>query len=139
MPLRNSTRSVLLAIGGSAILAAAVVQAAINVPHLREDMLEMGMRATLLRAILLVLYFSVVAMFAFAALVLNAAASVGRGRMPPLLPLWLIAGTYVIFGVVAYARVDASAHFLGYAAMGLIVGIGAAPTRIRLKADITPF
>jgi hypothetical protein len=115
----------LLSVGGIAILASAVVHGVSNVPHLREDMLEIGMRPTLLRAVSLVLYFSVVAMFAFAALVLSGAISLLRGKVPQPLPLWLIAGTYVIFGGVAFVKIAPSVHYLGYALMGLVVAIGA--------------
>ena len=83
----------------------AVVHGVINVPHLREDMLEIGMRSSLLGAISLVLYFSVVAMFAFAALVLTGAISLLRGKSPQLAPLWLIAGSYLVFGLVAFVRI----------------------------------
>ncbi len=128
MPARDSIRAILLLVGGAAILASAFAHGLINVPHLRQDMVEIGMRPSLLRAISLVLYFSVVAMFAFAALVLTAAIALLRGKAPQLVPLWPIAGSYLIFGVVAFVRVSPSAHFLGYAFMGLLVATGAALT-----------
>jgi len=122
-------QGILLLVGGAAILAAAVAHGAINVPHLREDMLEIGMRPSLLGAISLVLYFSVVAMFAFAAIVLSGAISLLRGNIPQLAPLWLIAGSYLVFGFVAFVRIDPNVHFLGYALMGLLVAMGAAVSR----------
>jgi hypothetical protein len=128
MPIRDSIRGTLLLVGGAGILASAVLQGALNVPHLRQDMLEIGMRPSLLAAISLVLYFSVVAMFAFAALVLSGAISQLRGKAPQLVPLWLIAGSYLIFGFVAFVRIDPNAHFLGYAFMGFLVAMGAAPS-----------
>ena len=128
MPVRDSIRGMLLLVGGAAILASAVIHGVINVPHLRQDMLEIGMRQSLFGAISLVLYFSVVAMFASAALVLTAAISLLRGKIPQLIPLWLIAGSYLIFGIVAFVRIDPNAHFLGYAFMGLLVAVAAAPS-----------
>ena len=125
MTLRDPIRFILLLAGGIAIVAAAIVHGAVNVPHLREDMLDLGVRRTLLLAISLVLYFSVVAMFGFAALVLGAAASLLRGNAPSPAPLWVVAGTYVTFGIVAFVAVLPSPHFLGYAAMGALVGAGA--------------
>ncbi|MGZ6141910.1 MAG: hypothetical protein ACXWLM_01170 [Myxococcales bacterium] len=119
------TRGILLLAGGALILASAVVHAWVNVPHLREDMIEIGMRRTLLSAVSLVLWFSVVAMFAFAALVLNGAVAALRGRAPAAVPLWLIGGAYLAFGIFAFARIAPVPHFLGYAAMGLLVAIGA--------------
>ena len=126
MPARYSIPGLLLLAGGAAILGTAVVHGVINVPHLREDMLEIGMRSSLLGAISLVLYFSVVAMFAFAALVLTGAISLLRGKSPQLAPLWLIAGSYLVFGLVAFVRIDPNVHFLGYALMSLPVAMGAA-------------
>ncbi len=119
-------RILLLLIGGAAILASAVLHGLINVPHLREDMVEIGVRPSLFGAISLVLYFSVVAMFAFAALILGGAISLFRGKVPQVLPLWLIAGTYLIFGIVAYVKIGHSIHYLGYALMGIVVAMGAA-------------
>jgi hypothetical protein len=43
-----------------------------------------------------------------------------------LVPLWLIAGSDLIFGIVAFVRIDPNAHFLGYTFMGLLVAVGAA-------------
>jgi hypothetical protein len=126
MRVRDAASGAVLFVGGAAILASAFVHGLINVPHLREDMAEIGMRPSLLGAISLVLYFSVVAMFAFAALVLTGAVSVLRETRPELVPLWLIAGSYLTFGLVAFVRIDPNAHFLGYAFMGLLVAVGAA-------------
>jgi hypothetical protein len=131
MAAHDSMRGTLLLIGGAAILASAVVHGTINVPHLREDMLEIGTRPSLLGAVSLVLYFSVIAMFAFAGLVLAAAVFLLRGRRPQAVPLWLVAGCYLLFGIVAFTRVAPSVHFLGYAAMGVVVAAGAAPWRER--------
>lgn len=125
MSARASAASVLLLVGGAAILASALLHGAVNVPHLRGDMLEIGVRSSLVGAISLVLYFSVVAMFAFAGLVLAGGVASLVGRAPHRAALWLVAGCYIAFGIVAYALVDANAHFLGYAGMGLVVALGA--------------
>jgi hypothetical protein len=62
----------------------------------------------------------------FGALVLTAAISTFRGKTPPIAPLWLVAAGYVTFGLAAFVRIDANVHFLGYAAIGLVVATGAA-------------
>jgi hypothetical protein len=126
MRKRDEIRGVILLIAGAAIFASALLHGAVNVPHLRQDMLEIGVRQSLIGAVSLVLYFSVVAMFAFAAVVLVGAISSFRGRVPGPLPLWLVAACYVVFGLVAYFRVDPNAHYLGYAFMGLLVAAGTA-------------
>jgi hypothetical protein len=136
MPARDSIRGIFLLVGGAAILASAVLHGVINVPHLRQEMVEIGMRPSLLGAISLVLYFSVVAMFAFAALVFSGAASLLRGGVPQLVPLWLIAGSYLVFGLAAFVKIGPNVHFLGYALMGLLVAMGAGPSHRRLDGLI---
>jgi hypothetical protein len=123
--MRHSISSLLLALAAVAILGSAALHGIVNVPHLREDMVEIGVRPTLLGAVMLVLYFSVVAMFGFGGLVLNGAVQRMRGGSPQMAPLWVVAGSYVVFGLAAFVLVGRSPHFLGYAAMGLLVAVGA--------------
>lgn len=124
-------KALLLGIGGALILASAVLHGVVNVPHLREDLVEIGTRPTLLKAVSLVLWFSVVAMFGFAALVLHAAFA----RAPRPGPLWIVAAIYAVFGLVAYFAVGRSPHFLGYSAMGLFVAAGAALQGSRIRTS----
>lgn len=133
MMRRDSVRGSLLVGAGVAMLASGILHGVVNVPHLREDMLEIGMRPTLLAAISLVLYFSVAAMFGFAALVLVSALSLLRGRLTSPTALWLIGATYVVFGVCAFVGIARNTHFLGYALMGLAVTVAALPPS---KADL---
>lgn len=124
--MRQSFSGLLLALAAIGILGSAVLHGMINVPHLREDMVEIGTRPTLLGAVTLVLYFSVVAMFAFGGLVLSGAVRSLRGRSPEPAPLWVVAVSYMAFGLAAFTLVGRSPHFLGYAVMGLLVALGAA-------------
>ncbi len=124
--MRDQIRGAVLLIAGLAILASAMLHGFVNVPHLHEDLIELGVRRTLMGTVMLLLYFSVVAMFAFAGLVLNGAVSALRGRSPHQAPLWLVAACYVVFGVGAFALVTRSPHMLGYACMGMLVAVGAA-------------
>jgi hypothetical protein len=126
MAERNSMRGTILLVGAAAILASAVVHGVINVPHLRADLIEMHTRPRVVGAVSLVLYFSVVAMGIFGALVLSAAVSAYRGKRPAAAPLWLVAAGYMTFGLAAFVWIDANVHFLGYAMMGLVVATGAA-------------
>jgi hypothetical protein len=129
--MRRAIHHAALLLAGIAITGSAMLHGFVNVPHLYEDLLEIGVRRTLVSAVMLVLCFSIVAMFAFGGLVLSSAAASLRGRQPPRAPLWIIAASYVTFGVVAFALVSRSHHMLGYSTMGLLVGLGAAlrPTR----------
>jgi hypothetical protein len=121
-----SAPAAVLALAGAAILASAALHGLVNVPHLVEDLGEVGVRATVMRPVTLVLYFSVVAMAAFGALVLHGAASALRGAASRPPALWVVAASYVAFGLGAYALVGRSPHFLGYAGMGVLVALGAA-------------
>ena len=76
----------------------------VNVPHLREDMLEIGMRPSLLVAVSLVLYFSVVAMFAFAVRGLAGAVSLLRGAFAVGSPLDDRRQVMWFFGFVAFVQ-----------------------------------
>lgn len=134
--MRQSISSLLLALAAVAILGSAVLHGVVNVPHLHEDMVEIGVRPTLLGAVMLVLYFSVVAMFAFGGLVLNGAVRSLRGGSPEPAPLWVVATSYMVFGLAAFAWVGRSPHFLGYAAMGLLVALGAALRNPRWARDL---
>jgi hypothetical protein len=140
--MRQSISSLILALAAVAILGSAALHGFVNVPHLREDLVEIGTRPTLLGAVMLVLYFSVVAMFGFGGLVLNGAVQRMRGGSPRLMPLWVVAGCYVVFGLAAFVLLWRSPHFLGYAGMGLLVALGAGlgslpPSENRLNSGPT--
>src|SRR2546430_17520061 len=106
--MRDGIRGIVLLIASVAILGSAMLHGIVNVPHLREDLLEIGVRPTLIAAVMLVLYFSVVAMFAFGSLVLSSAVGSLRGGRPHQAPLWIIGTTYVVFGIVAVVLVSRS-------------------------------
>ena len=76
------------------------------------------------------LYFSVVAMFAFGALVLSSAVRSFRGGHPQAATLWIIAASYMAFGLAAFLLVSRSPHMLGYAGMGVLVAVGATLGRV---------
>lgn len=99
---------------------AALVYATISVPHLREDMVEINVRPTLLGAVSLGLHFGTFAMFAFACLVFVAAIQCLRGALTARLSLSIIAGIYIGFGIFAFVW-SGSHHTLGYAFIGLLV------------------
>ena len=122
----DEVRGGVLFLAGLAILGSGFLHGLINVPHLKEDLVEIGVRPTLVGAIMLVLYFSVVAMLGFGGLVLTSAVDAFRGKRTAQAPLWLVSAIYVVFGIVAFLFVSRTHHMLGYAAMGLLVAAGAA-------------
>jgi hypothetical protein len=129
--MRHAFRGGILSLASLAILGSAALHGLVNVPHLHEDLLDIGVRPTLLGTVMLVLYFSVVAMFVFGALVLSSAVRSFRGGNPQAATLWIIAASYMAFGLAAFVLVNRSPHMLGYAGMGLLVAVGAALGRMQ--------
>src|SRR3954453_13613885 len=120
--MRDQLRTLLLFSAAIFMFFVAIINVAVNVPHLHEDMVEISVRQTLLRAVMLVLYFASVAMIAFAIIVLIAAVQSLRGAMPAHADLWIIAATYLGFGIAAFA-LTRSHHSLGYSLTGLLIGV----------------
>jgi hypothetical protein len=122
--IKHQSRGVVLLIAGIAMLAGAVLQAVVNVPDLREDLFDLGVHHTIVSGVTMVLVFTVLAMFAFAGIVLNSAYESWKGRLSPVAPLWIVAAVYVIYGAATFAFVG-SPHLLGYALMGVLIASGA--------------
>jgi hypothetical protein len=125
--MRRNIPTVLLLVAGLLMTFAAYVHAAIVVPHLREDMLEIEVRPTLLNATILAMHFGTFAMIAFAGVVLWAAIQSYRRVLLPRIPLAIIALTYIAFGIFAFVATK-SHHTLGYVLMGLLTGVATATT-----------
>ena len=106
-------RTVMLFVAALLIGFAAFVNATVSVPHLREDMLEIHVRPTLLSAVLSGLLFGTLAMFAFALVVFVSALQSLKGSPMARLPLSIIGLTYLAFGIVAFIWTG-SYHTLGY-------------------------
>ena len=113
-------RTVMLFVAALLIGFAAFLNATVSVPHLREDMLEIHVRPTLLSAVLLGLHFGTLAMFAFAFVVFVSALQSLRGSSMARLPLSIIGLTYLAFGIVAFIWTG-SYHTLGYVFGGVLL------------------
>jgi hypothetical protein len=118
--MERKLRTTLLFAAALLMGLAAIVSAGVGVPHLREDMVEINVRPTLLGAVMLGLYFGTFAMFAFACIVLAAAIRSAQGAVTARLPLWIIAATYIGFGILAFAWTRGH-HTLGYVLMGALI------------------
>ena len=118
--MRQTLRTTLLFAAAVLMGFSALVNAIVNVPHLREDMAEINVRPTLLGAVSLGLHFGTLAMFAFACLVLVAAIRSLRVAVTARVPLSIIAATYVGFGIAAFVLTK-SPHTLGYVFMGVLI------------------
>src|SRR5689334_10016020 len=95
-------RAALLFAAAALMLFAAIVSAAIAMPHLREDMLEIHVRPTLLTAVLVAIDFGIIAMFGFTLIVLGAAIQSVRNAAIDRISLAIIAAVYAIFGITAF-------------------------------------
>ena len=118
--MQQTLRTALLFAAALLMAFGAFVNATVSVPHLREDMAEINVRPALLGAVSLGLHFGTFAMFAFAGLVLVAAIKSARRAVIARLPLWIIAATYIGFGIVAFVW-SGSHHTLGYVLMGVLI------------------
>jgi hypothetical protein len=94
----------------------------IVVPDLHGDLLEIGVRPTVLRGTVLHLYFAALAMFGFAIMVSCAAIQVLRGIRPARCPLAIIAVIHIAFGLIAFSR-SHNPHRLGAFAMGVLLAL----------------
>jgi hypothetical protein len=122
-------RSALLFAATLLIGLAAWVNATVVVPHLREDMVEIDVRPTLLGAIVLALNLGSFALVAFATLVLAAGIQSVRSAKIARLPLLIIGAFFLVFGGMAFVKTG-SHHVLGYVLMGILVAAaGAIPQR----------
>ena len=126
--MRQPLRATLLFVAGLLMGFAAVVSAAIAVPHLRGDMVEIHVRPTLLGAVSLGLHFGTFAMFGFA-LVVVAAVQASQGATPSRPLLAIIAAVYVTFGLAAFFLRRGNAHSLGYVLMGVLIGLAGRASR----------
>src|SRR5207245_4953532 len=95
-------RAALLFAAAALMLFAAIVSATISLPHLREDMLEIHVRPTLMAAVLVALSFGTMAMFGFTLIVLAAAIQTVRNAAIDRISLGIIAAVYAIFGITAF-------------------------------------
>jgi len=98
------------------------------VPHLHGDLVEIGVRRTVLGPTVLYLYFGAIAMFGFALMVSGAAIQAMRGLAPARMPLAVIAVIHTAFGLMAFAR-SHNPHHLGFLLMGVLLGAALAIPR----------
>jgi len=122
--MRKYLQLLLLLAAALLMLFAAFTTTTVLVPHLREDLLEINVRPTLLGAVMMGLHFGSVSMFGFGALVLVLAIRALRPAGTDRLLIAIIAGVYLLFGIAAFIGTG-SHHMLGYALVGVLL-VGAA-------------
>ncbi|HXM35904.1 MAG TPA: hypothetical protein VN920_11995 [Pyrinomonadaceae bacterium] len=128
--MKLSLRIALFIASALLMIFGTVGDAFVVVPDLHSDLVEIGVRPTVLGGTVLRLYFGAIANFGFALIVSAAAIQAIRGISPPRLPLAVIAVIYTAFGVLAFSR-SHNPHHLGALAMGVLLGAALAIPRSR--------
>jgi hypothetical protein len=123
--MNQPARAVLLTAAALMMIFGAVGYTTVVLPDLHGDLVEIGVRPSVLGATVLHLYFAAIAMFGFALIVLAAAVQTIRGGVPARMPLAIITIIYTSFGTYAFSR-SHNPHHLGPAVMGLLLGIALA-------------
>jgi hypothetical protein len=118
--MKLSLRSVLFIASALLMMFGAIAYTFILLPDLHGDLVEIGVRPTVLGSTVLHLYFAAFAMFAFALMVAYAAIQTIRGIQPSPFPLAVIAVIYFGFGVILFSR-SHNPHHLGSVAMGVLL------------------
>lgn len=127
--MNQSVRTVLLVAAALLMLFGTVGYAFDVVPDLHGDLIEIGVRPTVLGSTVLYLHFGVIAMLAFTSMTAAAAVQSVRGVAPARPPLAFVAVAYAVFGVLAFSR-GHNPHHLGPVLMGLLLGAALlVPTR----------
>ena len=119
--MKQSFRAALFIAAALLMLFGATGYSLVVVPDLHGDLVEIGVRRSVLGGTLLHLYFAAIAMFGFATMVTVAAIQSIRGIVPARIPLAIITVIYITFGVVAFSR-SHNPHHLGPLAMGMLLG-----------------
>ena len=123
--MKPSTRTALLALGAALMIFGAASNALVLLPDLTGDLIEIGVRPSVLGGTVLGLRFAAMAHFGFAAIVTIAAFQSMRGIAPARAPLAVIAIINIAFGAMAFS-LSHNPHHLGPVLMGILVGLAVA-------------
>jgi len=116
----NSTRTVFLAIAATLMLVGAAGFTFVLLPALHGDLVEIGVRPTVLGGTVVHLYFAGLAMFGFALIAGWALIQSVRGVATATLPLAVAAVIDILFGAIAFTS-SHSPHHLGPLASGVLL------------------
>jgi len=123
----QSLRTGALAIAAVLMMIGALGNALVVVPDLRGDLIEIGVRQTVLGGTVRALYFAALANFGFAILVSAAALESARGIIPARIPLLVAGVIYSVMGVMAFSRSHNPHHFAPVVMGGLLFVATALP------------
>lgn len=118
--MRQPFRTTLLIAATLLMLFGAAGYTLVILPDLHGDLVEIGVRPTVLGATVLHLRFAAMAMFGFAWIVGASAVASMRGAVPATVPLAVIAAIQLALGAMAFAR-SHNPHHLGPVMMGVLI------------------
>jgi len=116
----DSTRTVFLAIAATLMLVGAAGFTFVLLPDLHGDLVEIGVRPTVLGGTVVHLYFAGLAMFGFALIAGWALIQSVRRVATATLPLAVAAVIDILFGAIAFSS-SHSPHHLGPVASGVLL------------------
>jgi hypothetical protein len=119
--MKRSVRTLLLMTSALLMTIVAFGYALVVVPDLHGDLVEIGVRPTVLGGTVMHLYFGGIARFGFALIVWIAAIQAMRGVAVARLPLAVVAIVYTAFGILAFSR-SHNPHHLGPLLAGVLLG-----------------
>jgi hypothetical protein len=105
--------AVLMAIGAAGYIL-------VLLPDLHGDLVEIGVRPSVLGATVLQLRYSALVRVGFTLIVAGAAVQSMRGIAPAPLPLAIVAAIEIVIGVMAFSR-SFNPHHLGSIVMGVLL------------------
>jgi hypothetical protein len=132
--MKQSFRTGLLILSSLLMLFGAVGYIFNIVPDLHGDLVEIGVRPTVLGGTVRYFYFSAIAMFGFALIVSAAAIQSIRGVTPARVPLAVVAVVYTTFGIISFSG-SLNPHHLGPLAAGVLLGAALVVPRSKPRAQ----
>ena len=113
-------RTALLAVAALLIWIGTIGNAFVIVPDVHGDLVELGIRPTVLNAAVDALHAAALADFAFAVILTWAAIQSARGIAPSAVPLATIALVSIVLGTLIFSRTH-SPHHVAPIAMGILI------------------
>ena len=117
----KSLRFALLSAAALLMLFGAFSFTLVLLPDLHGDLIEIGVRRSVLATTVFHLRFAAASMFAFSLMVCGAAVQTMRGKAVARAPLAIVVFIYVVFGVTAFSA-SHNPHHLGPIVMGVLLG-----------------
>lgn len=118
--MRSRIQPVLLALAGLILAFATLTHGRIVVPHLREDLVEIAVRPTLLKAIHQAMNLGVVTLAAATLIILVEALRSYRGLPVPRVSIAILGIALIAIGAMAFQATH-NHHSLGYALIGAVL------------------